>query len=119
MPDLPVYHQPPEPTQTHVHHVGDAIQPTHPLSSLLLLPSIFPRMRVFSNKLVPASGGQSIGVSAIASVLPMNNNISSTYLLLLTTCPSCLIFLVVWEKIIGKRIGLFRYKAICILLVNI
>ena len=33
MPGLPVYHQLPEPTQTHVHWVGDAIQPSHPLSS--------------------------------------------------------------------------------------
>ena len=32
-PDLPVYHQLPEFTQTHVHQVGDAIQPSHPLSS--------------------------------------------------------------------------------------
>ena len=30
---FPVHHQCPEPTQTHVHHVGDAIQPSHPLSS--------------------------------------------------------------------------------------
>ena len=30
---LPVHHQPPEFTQTHVHRVGDAIQPSHPLSS--------------------------------------------------------------------------------------
>ena len=33
MPGLPVYHQLPESTQTHVHRVGDAIQPSHPLSS--------------------------------------------------------------------------------------
>ena len=32
-PDLPVYHQLPEFTQIHVHRVGDAIQPSHPLSS--------------------------------------------------------------------------------------
>ena len=32
-PGLPVHHQLPEFTQTHVHHVGDAIQPSHPLSS--------------------------------------------------------------------------------------
>ena len=32
-PGLPVHHQPPESTQTHVHRVGDAIQPSHPLSS--------------------------------------------------------------------------------------
>ena len=33
MPGFPVHHQLPEPTQTHVHCVGDAIQPSHPLSS--------------------------------------------------------------------------------------
>ena len=32
-PSLPVYHQFPEFTQTHAHWVGDAIQPSHPLSS--------------------------------------------------------------------------------------
>ena len=49
-PGLPVHLQLPESTQTHVHRVGDAIQPSHPLSSLLLLPSIFPSIRVFSNE---------------------------------------------------------------------
>ena len=49
-PGLPVYHQFPESTQTHVHWVSDAIQPSHPLSSPLLLPSIFPSIRVFSNE---------------------------------------------------------------------
>ena len=33
MPGLPVHHQPPESTQTHVQQVSDAIQPSHPLSS--------------------------------------------------------------------------------------
>ena len=33
MPGLPVHHQLPEPTKTHVHLVGDAIQPPRPLSS--------------------------------------------------------------------------------------
>ena len=32
-PGFPVHHQLPESTQTHVHRVGDAIQPSHPLSS--------------------------------------------------------------------------------------
>ena len=32
-PGLPIHHQLPEFTQTHVHQVGDAIQPSHPLSS--------------------------------------------------------------------------------------
>ena len=39
---------------------------------LLLLPSILPSIRVFSNESVLRIGGQSIGVSASASVLPMN-----------------------------------------------
>ena len=46
MPGLPVHHQLPEFTQTHVCWVGDAIQPSQPL----LLPSIFPIIRVFSNE---------------------------------------------------------------------
>ena len=40
--------------------------------SLLLLPSIFPSIRLFQMSQFFASGGQSIGVSASASVLPMN-----------------------------------------------
>ena len=51
-PGLPVHHQLPELAQTHVHRVGDAIQPSHPLSSPLLLPSIFSSLRVFSNESV-------------------------------------------------------------------
>ena len=47
---LPVHHQLPESTQTHIHWVGDAIQPSHPLRPLLLLLSIFPSIRVFSNE---------------------------------------------------------------------
>ena len=51
MPGLPVHHQLPESTQTHVHWVGDAIQPSHPLlCPLFLLPSIFPSIRVFFNE---------------------------------------------------------------------
>ena len=49
-PGFPVHHQLPELAQTHVHRVGDAIQPSHTLSSLFLLPSIFPSIRVFSNE---------------------------------------------------------------------
>ena len=51
-PALPVHHQLLEFTQTHVHRVGDAIQPSHPLSSPFLPPSIFPSIRVFSNESV-------------------------------------------------------------------
>ena len=70
-PGLPVHHQLPGFTQTHVHRVGDAIQPSHPLSSppppaFNLSQQSFPMSQFF------ASGGQSIGVSASASVLAMN-----------------------------------------------
>ena len=49
-PGLPVHHQLLEFTQTHVHQVGNTIQPSHPLSSFLLLPPIPPSIRVFSNE---------------------------------------------------------------------
>ena len=52
IPGLPVHHQLPEFTQTHFQRVGDTIQPSHPLSSLYLMPSMFPRIRVFSNESV-------------------------------------------------------------------
>ena len=45
-----VHHHLLEFAQTHVHRVDDAIQPSHALLSLLLLPSIFPCIRLFSNK---------------------------------------------------------------------
>ena len=71
-PGLPVHHQLLEFTRTHVHRVGDAIQSSHPLSS----PSppapnpsqheSFPMSQLF------ASGGQSTGVSALASFFPKN-----------------------------------------------
>ena len=51
-PGFPVHHQLPEPTQTHVHHVSDAIQPSHRLLPLLLPPSIIPSIRDFSNESV-------------------------------------------------------------------
>ena len=47
-------------TQIHVCWVSDAIQPSHPL----LLPSLFPRIRVFQMSRLLASSGQSIGASA-------------------------------------------------------
>ena len=49
-PGLPVHHQLPEFTQTHVHWVNDAIQPSHPLSSPSPLAPIPPSIRVFSNE---------------------------------------------------------------------
>ena len=52
MPGFPVLHCLLEFAETHVLWVSDAIQPSHPLSPLLLLPSIFPSIRVFSNESV-------------------------------------------------------------------
>ena len=49
-PCLPVHHQLPEFTQTHVHRVSDAIQPSHPLSSPSPPTPIFPSIKVFSNE---------------------------------------------------------------------
>ena len=49
-PGLPVHHQLPKFTQTHIHRVSDAIQPSHLARPLLLLPPIPPSIRVFSNE---------------------------------------------------------------------
>ena len=73
MSGFPVHHQLPELAQTPVHWVGDAIQSSHPLLSpsppsfnLSQQGGSFPVSQFF------ASGGQSIGVSASSSILPMN-----------------------------------------------
>ena len=72
-PGLPVHYQLPEFTQTHVHWDGDAIQPTHPLSSpppptfnLSQHQGLFQWVS-FSHQVAKI-----LGVSASASVLPMN-----------------------------------------------
>ena len=74
MPGFPVHHQLPKLAQTHVHQIGDAIKPSHPLSS----PSP-PAFNLFQHQCLfwrvnslYQSGGQTIGVSASVSVLPMN-----------------------------------------------
>ena len=68
-PGLSGHHQLLEFTQTHAHRVGDAIQPSHPLSSPF---PPAPKSRSFPMSQLFAWGGQSIGVSALASVIPMN-----------------------------------------------
>ena len=72
-PGFPVLYHLPELAQTHIHWGGDAIQPSHPLLSpyppafnLSQHQGIFPKSQFF------ASGGQNMGASASASVLPMN-----------------------------------------------
>ena len=70
MPGLPVHHQLPESTPTHVHRVDDAIQPSHPLSppafSLSQHQGLFQWVRSLHQV------AKNIGVSTSASVLPMN-----------------------------------------------
>ena len=70
-PGLPVHHQLQEFTQTYLHWVGDAIQPSHPLSS----PSppalnLSQHQVFFQMSQLFASGGQSTGVSASVSFPP-------------------------------------------------
>ena len=62
-PGFPVLYPLPEFAQTQAHWVGDAIQQSHPLSTLLLLPSIFPSIRVFSNESPPKYWSSSISPS--------------------------------------------------------
>ena len=69
---LPVHQQPPEFTQTHVHRVGDAIQPSHPIVPFSSCPRSLPASGSFPMSQLFAWGGQSVGGSALALVLPMN-----------------------------------------------
>ena len=71
-PRLPVHHQLPEFTQTHVHLVCDAIQPSHPVIPSSSCPQSFPASGSFPMSQFFTSGGQSVGVSASVSALPMN-----------------------------------------------
>ena len=70
-PGLPVHHQFSEFTQTHVHRVSDAIQPSHSLSSPSPAPNLFQHQSFPMSQLF-AWGGQSTRVSASASFLPKN-----------------------------------------------
>ena len=69
-PGLPVHHQLPEFTQTHVHRVSDAIQPSHPLSSPSRPAPNPSQQQTFPVSQLFAWGGQSTGVSASASFPP-------------------------------------------------
>ena len=76
-PGLPVHHQLPELAQTHVHWVGDDIQPYPTISSSVVPFSScyqsFPASVSFTMSQFFTLGGQSVEVSASASVLPMNS----------------------------------------------
>ena len=69
-PGLPVHHQLPEFTQSRVHRVSDAIQPSHPQSPSPPAPQSLPASESFPMSQLFTWGGQSTGVSALASFLP-------------------------------------------------
>ena len=71
-PDFPVLHYLTEHAQAHVHWVTDAIQPSCPCCSLLLLLQSFLATGSFLMNLPFASAGHSIGASTSAWVLPTN-----------------------------------------------
>ena len=71
-PDFPVLHHLLELTQTHVHWVSHAIQPSCPRLSPSPPPSNYPEFMSFLMSCLFTSGGLSIGTSASASVLSMN-----------------------------------------------
>ena len=69
-PGLPVHHQLTDITQSHVHRVSDAIQPSHRLIPFSSCPQSLPASGSFPMRQLFSWGGQSIGVSALASFLP-------------------------------------------------
>ena len=71
-PGLPVHHQLPEFTQTHVHRVGDAIQPSHPLSSPSPAPNPSQHQSLFQWVNSSHEVAKVREFSALASFLPKN-----------------------------------------------
>ena len=71
-PGLPVHHQLQEFAQTHAHGVSDAIQPPHPLLSPSPLAFNLSQHQSFPRRQFFTLDGQSMGISASTSVLPMN-----------------------------------------------
>ena len=71
-PSFLVVHHLLEPAQTHVHWVGDTIESSHPVVPFSSYLQSFPASGSFPVSQLFASGGQSIGASTWASVLPMN-----------------------------------------------
>ena len=62
----------PEFAQIHIHWIGDTIQPSHSVTRFSSCPQPFPASGSFPMNWLFTSGGESIGTSASASVLPVN-----------------------------------------------
>ena len=76
MPGFPVLHHPPQFAQTHIHWVSDAIQYLILYRSLLLLPTVFPSIRVFSRQLtlcIRWPNYWSFEFFGFISIYPLNN----------------------------------------------
>ena len=71
-PEIPVLHYLPELTQTHIHWVSDAIQPSHSVTTFFSCSQSFPLSGSFSVSQIFTSGSQSVRASVSASGLPMN-----------------------------------------------
>ena len=83
MPGFPVLNHLPELPQTHIHWVSDAVKPSHPPAThFSFCPQSSPASGSFPINWLITSGGQSIGASVSASVLPMN--MQGSFLLWLT-----------------------------------
>ena len=76
-PGLPVHHQLREFTQTHVHRVGDAVQPSHPLSSPFPPAPNPPSIRVFSSESTLSMRWPKYWSFSFTSVLPKKSQGSS------------------------------------------
>ena len=87
MPSFPIHHQLPELTQAHVHRLGDAIGPSHPIFPFSSCLQSFLISGSFTMSQSFPSGGQIAGASASASVLP--GNIQDWFPLGLTGWISC------------------------------
>ena len=70
MPGLPGHHQLPEFTQTHVHRVSDAIQPSHSVVPFSSCPQSLPASESFPVSQLFAWGGQSVNYSRVYMSIP-------------------------------------------------
>ena len=72
MPDLPILHHLLEFAQIHIHCIGDAIQPSHPLTPSSSALNLSQHQRLFQSVGCLPLGDQNTGASALASALPMS-----------------------------------------------
>ena len=72
IPGFPVLHYLPEFAQTHVHWFSESVQPSHPPSPPLLMPSIFLSIRIFSSESADHIRWPKCWSFSLTRVLPMN-----------------------------------------------